>query len=113
MRSNDIRVEAHVDVNCSITNDTIYEWTVTNTDSGLRIYHLEPFMLHDPLLILPKMILSNGNYSVQLRVRKQFLLALYNCGTAQVSEYVLNCLFFERVVIFFIAVQVVVLHFKI
>lgn len=69
-------------------------------------------MLHDPLLILPKMILSNGNYSVQLRVRKQCLFALCNCGTLHVSESVLNhLLFFERVVIFFITVQVVVLHF--
>ena len=68
-RSLDFRIEAKVKIDCSITSLTVYTWTIYNvTNRNLSAQRVEGYSIRDPILYIPKLWLSYGNYSVKLEV---------------------------------------------
>lgn len=67
----DVKVEVAVEINCSITSATQYEWKVFNSTELLdsdRISGLDKQLFHDPVLVLPRRSLPYGFYAVELKV---------------------------------------------
>ena len=71
-RSDVVRVEAHVTVNCSITPATNFVWRLFNATTheqiSLQELNLTDHVFHDPTLLLPPRSLPYGKYVVELRV---------------------------------------------
>ena len=70
MRSNEIRIEIDVNVNCSTTSVTLYRWriyklgtrTLANLRSGMEN------LLDKKRLLLDPLSLEYGNYTAQIEV---------------------------------------------
>ncbi|CAH1789073.1 unnamed protein product [Owenia fusiformis] len=69
-RSDTLKVEATVDVNCSITNTTRYQWRILNetTQTELDLAEYAKELELDRILILPPRSLPYGIYTIQLKV---------------------------------------------
>ena len=78
LRSVDVKVEASILTDCSITKITTYQWTVRNATSGAIIVfpNLLPSTFQGRILILPRRTLSYGNISVELQVRVSHITGL-------------------------------------
>ena len=65
-RTQDIKLEAEVRTNCSLTSSANYTWSIRNSHTHREVYVRE--FLHDPILYLPRRTLHYANYTVTLRV---------------------------------------------
>lgn len=65
-KSSEVKFEADIQINCSITESTTYTWKVYNATSNTA---MEDFSLRDPVFYLQPRYLPYGNYTVELKVR--------------------------------------------
>ena len=70
MRSHEVKVEASIGINCSITSTAAFSWTIYNATTSERYYpvNLPENLFHDAILILPPRALPYGKFTVQLQV---------------------------------------------
>ena len=65
-KSREVKIEAIVLINCSITESTEYTWKIFNASSGQALE--EDKEIHDPVLYLPPRYLPYGDYTVEIQV---------------------------------------------
>lgn len=67
-RSADLKVEAEVKINCSITSSAKYQWLLVNSDSQQQLNPSLYPQQRDAIFYLPPRSLAYGNYTLNLTV---------------------------------------------
>jgi len=72
LRSEELRIETDVRINCSLTERALYNWTISEEGQGQKpvtLTNIDTHIFHDPILFLPALSLHYGTYDVVLKVR--------------------------------------------